>query len=410
MTASWESDFTVETVKVERRPRRKIFIGLSRDRIGAGKMKVCAYCVENVLESGESWDYHRCYACLKKSSEWSASLIERSTASDTATGAVAGSDKKERCLFCRTLREDIETIAPALKNNNGPIYRWNIRSLAKIRESLETVVVTFRQVPTKRTMGDAVVDEIELPDRTFYLFPEDAMVQLPTSEELGPSTDPAKNAGYQIESWLETCNATHKDCMKRRRSRHASSQFVPTRLLDISGSVDSKAPIKIIETASTPVRGPYATLSHCWGLAKFVTLIPETKKLFMEEGVPWNMLTKNFRQTIKVARRLGIGYIWIDSLCIIQGPQGDFNTEGAKMHQVYRNSYCNIAIVDSADSTGGLFRDRDPEDVAPLRYQAKVESPMFGSKVWRIVPGDLWDRELLSTKLYGRGWVFQGEL
>jgi hypothetical protein len=170
--------------------------------------------------------------------------------------------------------------------------------------------------------------------------------------------------------------------------------------------------MKVIETARTAVRSPYATLSHCWGLGTFVRLLPETKKPYIEgEGVPWQMLTKNFQEAIEVARFLGIEYIWIDSLCIIQGPEGDFTTEGGLMHQVYRNSYINIAIVDSADSTGGVFRERDPGDVAPVMYQPKSEdkSTMFGSKAWRVVAGDTYENELLNTKLYVRGWVFQGK-
>jgi hypothetical protein len=79
------------------------------------------------------------------------------------------------------------------------------------------------------------------------------------------------------------------------------------------------------------------------------------------------------------------------------------------MHLVYRNSYCNIAVVDAKDSTGGAFRKRDPEDVAPVRYEPTVDSSWFGSKIWVVVPEDLWERQLLQSFLYVRGWVFQGK-
>lgn len=79
------------------------------------------------------------------------------------------------------------------------------------------------------------------------------------------------------------------------------------------------------------------------------------------------------------------------------------------MHLVYRNSYCNIAIADSPDSTGGAFRTRNPDDVMPAIYQPKATSPLFGKQTWRIVPENLWDSELLRTPLYVRGWVFQGK-
>jgi hypothetical protein len=354
-------------------------------------MKLCEYCVETVLKSKESWDYHRCYTCLKGGSEWT----------------VKRSGETERCLFCSTLRRDIESTSPELQAHNGPIYRWNIRSLAKIRESLETVVVTFRQIPTTKIEGNVSIEEAKLPERTFYFFSEEDIAPLPTIENLGPSTDPAKNGGHQIKSWIDTCNSTHTGCLKGRKARSSTSaQFVPTRLLDIRGP--AKSSFKVIETNTTPARSPYATLSHCWGTIKFVTLMPENKESYMREGVPWDKLTKNFRDAIEVVRFLGIEYIWIDSLCIVQGPGGDFDHEGPLMHLVYRNSYCNISIVDSQDSTGGVFRERNPSDVAPVRYQSQEESAIFGTRTWGVIADDLWETELLQTKLYVRGWVFQG--
>ena len=353
------------------------------------RMRLCEYCIENILKNTESWGYHRCYACLREGSEWTVHDVE----------------KNERCLFCWTLRHDVETLEPELKEHSGPVYRWSIRSLSRIRESLETVIVAFRQIPKANEDG-GIGEEILLPERTFYFFPEDAIAPLPSLEQLGTSTNPGENSDHQIKEWIETCNTTHTGCMKRRKAMTSSPRFVPTRLLDISGPPES--PMKIVETAKTLVRGPYASLSHCWGLEKFVELVPETYKQFVEEnGVPWHKLTKNFQEAIEVARFLDIEYVWIDSLCIIQGPKGDFPSEASKMHQVYRNSYCNIAVVDSADGNGGLFRERDPDDITPVRYQAE-KSAMFGSKAWAAVPGDLWDRELLRTKLYVRGWVFQG--
>ena len=118
-------------------------------------MKLCDYCIANVLESKVSWDYHNhSYDALTPSS-------------------------KNQCLFCSTLRKDIRRVAPWLKEwdyaDSWPVYRWSIRSLAKIRESPETVVVTFRYVPPAQRPNGATGDEaddIQLPTRTFLLFPE----------------------------------------------------------------------------------------------------------------------------------------------------------------------------------------------------------------------------------------------
>jgi hypothetical protein len=357
-------------------------------------MKLCDYCITNILESKVSWNYH-------------------SHSYDALTPA-----SKYQCLFCSTLRRDIRRVAPWLKESDyaesWPVYRWSIRSLAKIRESPETVVVTFRYVPpAKRPSGRAYEEDndIGLPTRTFFLFPDEVLQPLPTIERLGNTTNPTKNGGHLIRSWVETCDSTHTDCMRRRKGTPKAKRFVPTRLLDISGPPG--APIRVIETAKTSVQGPYCSLSHCWGLLKFTEceLHDNNRKQFMTEGVAWNLFTKNFQQAIEVARFLDVGYIWIDSLCIIQGSAEDWKREASRMHLVYRNSYCNIAIVDSADKNGGAFRDRVPDNILPTLYEPKGNSPMFSEKkAWRVVLKDLWDSELLQSFLYVRAWVFQGML
>ncbi|KAF2679352.1 HET-domain-containing protein [Lentithecium fluviatile CBS 122367] len=364
-------------------------------------MRLCEFCIDTIFKSKESWEKHRSYAELEESAEWSVPV----EASDLQKTREA--QKKDRCLFCSALHSDIDRHAPELKNHNGPIHRWTIRSLSRIRESLETVVVTFHPIPITPERADDTVKEAKLPTRTFYCFPEESLGPLPTPDELGTWTDPAKNGGAQIKHWISSCDETHAGCMKHRKAKSKSSHFVPTRLLDISGP--PKAPIKVIETGKASVRSPYATLSHCWGRKPIHCLMPDNYKRYVEEeGVPWHLLTRNFQEAIEVARFLGIKYIWIDSLCIIQDGI-DFKKEGEKMHAVYRNSYCNIAIVDSEDSTGGLFRKREPGDVAPVMYQPDLQddSGMFGNKAWRVLASDMYETELLKTKLYVRGWVFQ---
>ena len=74
-----------------------------------------------------------------------------------------------------------------------------------------------------------------------------------------------------------------------------------------------------------------------------------------------------------------MAYIWIDSLCIIQGDAEDWTHKGQSMHKVYRHSYYNLAAADLADSTGGLFRNREPWQVLPPRFISDGSNTMFGS-------------------------------
>jgi hypothetical protein len=66
-------------------------------------------------------------------------------------------------------------------------------------------------------------------------------------------------------------------------------------------------------------------------------------------------LPNTCRDAVIVARRLGIQYIWIDSLCIIQDSPSDWEAEAAKMCAVYSNAMITFAGIDSPDSDTGLF-------------------------------------------------------
>jgi hypothetical protein len=109
----------------------------------------------------------------------------------------------------------------------------------------------------------------------------------------------------------------------------------------------------------------YVTLSHCWGSEELrpITLTPENIHDFTMNGITLADLPKTFRDAIEFAARLeGVGYIWIDSLCIMQGdsPESrkDWLAESAVMGRVYRESYLNISATAARDSTMGLFFPR----------------------------------------------------
>lgn len=218
----------------------------------------------------------------------------------------------------------------------------------------------------------------------------------------------------RIAAWMANCTgAGHPRC--RRRRVHRS---IPTRLLDISAVKPQQkiyGNVVVTETRPSDVNKCYATLSHTWGPdPKFITLTVDNRKDFMSRGIPWNDLTNNFREAILVARRLRLRHIWIDSLCIVQGDGGDFLSEKDKMHQIYRQSFCNIAAADAFDDASGLFRSRQPEtgnnllSIVPASFRLTAHNRMFGDDVWRIIPNDLWDSQLLNGSLYKRAWVFQG--
>ncbi|KAL8396112.1 hypothetical protein RB595_003534 [Gaeumannomyces hyphopodioides] len=73
------------------------------------------------------------------------------------------------------------------------------------------------------------------------------------------------------------------------------------------------------------------------------------------EGIAESQLSRTFRDAVAATRRLGVRYIWIDSICIIQDSALDWQVESAKMAAIYGNAWLTLVAVHSRDGNGGLF-------------------------------------------------------
>lgn len=58
------------------------------------------------------------------------------------------------------------------------------------------------------------------------------------------------------------------------------------------------------------------------------------------------------------ARELGVEYLWIDRLCIIQADENDFKTQTSKMHEIYGNATLTIAAASAASEKDRILVER----------------------------------------------------
>ncbi|KAK5657413.1 hypothetical protein OQA88_2983 [Cercophora sp. LCS_1] len=127
----------------------------------------------------------------------------------------------------------------------------------------------------------------------------------------------------------------------------------------------------------------------------------------LSEKIDFDMLPKTFRDAVSVTLSLGLEYLWIDSLCIIQDSQEDWAQEAARMADIYSQTYVNLAATDATDSTGGLFLDRNGQlgTLCLLRSTGVFGGLDPGTVL--IVSGDMYQHQILGAPLNGRGWVLQ---
>ncbi|KAK6851539.1 hypothetical protein PG995_011664 [Apiospora arundinis] len=73
-------------------------------------------------------------------------------------------------------------------------------------------------------------------------------------------------------------------------------------------------------------------------------------------------MPQTFSEAVLLTRRIGIQYLWIDSLCIVQDDEDDWRSESETMAQTYTNSSITIVAVESVDSREGLLPCVSAED------------------------------------------------
>lgn len=161
---------------------------------------------------------------------------------------------------------------------------------------------------------------------------------------------PDDTASSASISWAK--HQISKCCTNHACFPELTSSRLPTRVLDISGQ--SKDVVKLVITSREIAS--YICLSHCWGDQN--SMVRTTKNTVKEhiKGIQISKLPVTFRDAVDISRRLGIKYLWIDSLCIIQDSKEDWHIESTQMADIYENSYVTIAATASNNGQGGCYR------------------------------------------------------
>jgi hypothetical protein len=194
--------------------------------------------------------------------------------------------------------------------------------------------------------------------------------------------------------WLKDCSNLHgADCNHR-----IDKDWVPTRLLylDNDGSIR-------LQTNFSVVSVRYITLSHCWGKANASQPKLTSGNIeSLKRNIDINSLSKTFQDAIEITRRLEVRFLWIDSLCIIQGDQQDWQQEASRMGKVYSNGMLNIS-AHSDHPEQGCFRVRDPSRVQLIPVDnCCPQDPYRGEAIYAT---GFWHRNVVMSPVNLRGWV-----
>jgi len=212
---------------------------------------------------------------------------------------------------------------------------------------------------------------------------------------------------------LEKCRTQHEDAPCCSSAKTA----LPTRVLDLGEPLRSKD--TQMNTPETPKISLYVTkgektdylcLSHCWGSSINEQPLETTEETYavFQKGIEWSLLPQTFQDAVTFTRRPGLRYLWIDSLCVIQGSKEDWMREAGKMAEVYTNATLVLAAASSSNSHQGLFRQYrtttklGPEDSTRKGQLMIRELPEPSTSRYGVA-----DTEPDVLPLLRRAWVFQ---
>ncbi|KAJ3494882.1 hypothetical protein NLG97_g3790 [Lecanicillium saksenae] len=189
--------------------------------------------------------------------------------------------------------------------------------------------------------------------------------------------------------------------VSRETGKPQATLELPTRLLH----VDDDA-VRLVETGAWEERSHYAALSYCWG-AKPLTKLTEATLESFRRCIPFHSLPKTIQDAIHATRKLGLSYIWVGALCIIQGNVAEWASEAGRIASVYGGSHVTLAASSAREVYDGLTRPAENHRAAlrtavPDKSGRRSMQCIVGSQEYRAAA--------LRNVLTSRGWTLQERL
>lgn len=217
-----------------------------------------------------------------------------------------------------------------------------------------------------------------------------------------------------IKERFDRCRRHHTKCRRRARE-HQQSLAMPKRLLNVGQLGD---PFIGLLEASDDARVSFAIGSYVWGngLKKNAIQQAQTTKenigYRMASGIEVTGLQKSIQDLIEVTRQIGLRYLWLDALCIVQDDTDDAKHQFNSIAEFYKQADILISAASASDCGEGFLQSR----IVDRCYGAIFELPYE----WKVDGHEIQGSLLLSEMdlngstdndpVHKRIWTFQEHL
>ncbi|KAF2239859.1 HET-domain-containing protein [Viridothelium virens] len=188
--------------------------------------------------------------------------------------------------------------------------------------------------------------------------------------KLIPDTTLSQQFVDQAKQWLQECDSRHSEC------NISTDSPLPTRIIDVG--LEHEYPYAVLQDGKG-MAGKYACLSYCWGKSRpFVTTT--SNRAQRSYGFAIDELPATLRDAVHFTRKLGLRYLWVDAVCILQDDRGDWERECANMSRVYGQSYVTLCASHAADINEGLSMKLNEAKDGPCLLQETHDEG--GPSIW----------------------------
>ncbi|KAE8311035.1 heterokaryon incompatibility protein-domain-containing protein [Aspergillus transmontanensis] len=329
------------------------------------------------------------------------------------TGVLEGCEWCEFFMNCASLYED-KWAHLRRDHTNQVYYEVNWMPFSDIQEaelslnwpsSINTAEPSTYLEPTEPVI-DSIRLEFEVQDHLRHV-----PLWLPLKTNPSANTWCHDSAAPQyfalIESWIKRCESDHPECKVMR----GNSLVNPKRLLQISSTLgESRVHLVQVGKFDSP---RYTALSHCWGNTPGFKTTRQNLEAHTTKGIMISKLPRTYQHAIDITKRIGCEYVWIDSICIIQDSNEEWELACETMGHIYGNAHVVIGATLAPNGSAGIYTDRKNE-VAYIENRGKRVPILVREKIRH----DVWQNDEPSWQawndqgmpLFRRAWAFQERL
>ncbi|OJD31509.1 het [Diplodia corticola] len=307
-------------------------------------------------------------------------------------GTLEDLSARKACRFCeflfRLIKAELELPNPA---SSQEADSEDVCSIVPDKKSVDKVFVKYKHVAVTLTLGRKPLPAPQ-PNNLFR------------DDTASSQTDPE---GYQsvsigmIKSWMDDCQKPRTSTLGSGTFFHSMCHHLPPRYgvgpwkLTFIDVVD-----RCLVTKDTTHK--YFALSYVWGKDPFlqtttenVSRLEKKHSLTRKGGVP-----ALIDDAMELTNLLGVRYIWVDALCLVQNDRAS-KYEGIRiMHIIYAHADLTVVAASAKSASSPLSGLRKGTRCPHASRDVK-------GRQLRYVPSGTIPAKLSQTVYQTRGWTMQ---